>query len=344
MAKKATSIEVARRAGVSQSTVSRVFSGNHQVVSDETRARVLQVAHDLGYRPNAIARMMSTRQTNIIGIVMANITSPFYPFVLEKFLHQLQLIDRQVLLFTAGPQQQVDDVLPLALQHQVDALIITSATLSSAMVEECTRSGTPVILFNRYVTGANVSSVCADNIAGARLLADRLADAGHARFGYIAGDRDTSTNHERERGYIERLRERGITSVVLEQGNFTYESGYQAAQRLLQSARPPDALFCANDIMAIGALDAARSLGVPVPDAVSIVGFDDIPMAAWSAYNLTTISQEVDAMIAATIRLLLDRIADPHSPPAVERVPGVLRVRRSARLLPDPPHTPERKP
>jgi DNA-binding LacI/PurR family transcriptional regulator len=141
MNKKVTSIEVAKRAGVSQSTVSRVFSANSSSVSAEARQRVLQAAQELGYQPNAIARMMSTRQTNIVGIVMATITSPFYPYVLEKFLSALQAIERQVLLFTASDSQSVDDILPLALQYQVDALIITSATLSSAMAAYSQQSG-----------------------------------------------------------------------------------------------------------------------------------------------------------------------------------------------------------
>ena len=333
MVKKATSIEVAEMAGVSQSTVSRVFSENSPNVAQSTRDRVLEAARDLGYRPNVIARMMSTRQTNIIGIVMANITSPFYPYVLEKFLQRLQAMDRQVLLFTAAPEQEVDDVLPLALQHQVDALIITSATLSSEMVDECARQGTPVILFNRYVTGSNVSAVCADNEGGARLVANLLVDSGHRRFGYIAGQQDTSTNNDRQRGYLGRLHERGIQDIQVVQAQYTYESGYKATKRLLKSDHPPDAIFCANDIMALGAIDAARTLKVSVPYNLSIVGFDDIPMAGWGAYNLTTVSQEVDPMIDETIALMQEKIAHPDSPPELRLVPCKLKVRRSVRTL-----------
>lgn len=334
MSKKVTSIEVAKRAGVSQSTVSRVFSENAPNVSDKVRQKVLRAADELGYRPNIIARMMSTRQTNIIGIVMANITSPFYPYVLEKFLQKLQAIDRQVLLFTAAPNQGVDDVLPLALQHQVDALIITSATLTSEMVEACARSGTPVILFNRYVTGGNISAVCADNITGGRMVADLLVDNGHSRFGYITGQQNTSTNTDRQQGYINRLQERGIPPdyIVTDMAQYTYESGYAAAQRLLNRSDAPDAIFCANDIMALGAIDAAQAIGLHVPYGVSIVGFDDIPMAAWGAYNLTTVSQEVDVMIDETLTLMQAKIAMPDSAPEVRYVPGQLKLRGSVKL------------
>jgi DNA-binding LacI/PurR family transcriptional regulator len=333
MNRNVTSIDVAKRAGVSQSTVSRVFSPGSPNVSSEVRERVLQASLELGYRPNAIARMMSTRQTNIVGILMATITSPFYPYVLEKFLKELQAIDRQVLLFTASENQSVDDLLPLALQYQVDALIITSATLSSEAAAATSSGGTPVILFNRVISEANVCSVCADNLAGGRLAADVLLDSGHEKLAFIAGIENTSTSQDRERGFALRLRERGMGNWVRRAGRYTYESGYTAAQSLLDETAPPDAIFCANDIMAIGAIDGLHARGVRVPDDVSVIGFDDIPMAAWGAYNLTTISQEVDQMIQQTISLMLERIESPHEPCRMVQVPGQLVIRSSVRNL-----------
>jgi len=333
MSKKVTSIEVAKRAGVSQSTVSRVFSANSPNVSNKARQRVLKAAQELGYQPNAIARMMSSRQTNIVGIVMATITSPFYPYVLEKFLQKLQAIDRQALLFTASANQSVDDILPLVLQHQVDALIITSATLSSAMASACMRNGTPVILFNRSVNDPNVSAVCADNIAGGRLAADVLLDSGHKRLAFIAGMQHTSTSQDREQGFAERMQERGDVKWQRGQGHYTYETGYQASFALLNKPEPPDAFFCANDIMALGAVDAIRAKGLRVGQDVSVIGFDDIPMASWGAYQLTTISQEVDTMIQKSMDLMLEKIGAQDSPSRIERVPGQLIVRSSVRNL-----------
>lgn len=333
MSKRVTSIEVAERAGVSQSTVSRVFSSNSPNVSSKVRQRVLKAADELGYQPNAIARMMSTRQTRIVGIVMATITSPFYPYVLEKFLRELQAIDRQVLLFTAAENQSIDDILPLALQYQVDALIITSATLSSALAAVSMRRGTPVILFNRAVKDPNISAVCADNVAGGALVADLLLDTGHQRPAYIAGIQNTSTSQDREQGFAARLHARGCVDWARAQGAYTYESGYQAAESLLSADQPPDALFCANDIMALGAIDAIRARGLHVGQDISVIGFDNIPMAAWNAYQLTTISQEVDLMIQRTIELMLEKIETPDSPSRVLRVPGQLVIRSSVRNL-----------
>ncbi len=331
MTKRITSIEVARRAGVSQSTVSRVFSTNSPNVAEATRQRVIAAAQELGYRPNAIGRMMSTQQTNTIGIVMANITSPFYPYVLEKFLQGLQAIGRRVLLFTASAHQDIDDILPLILEHQVDALIVTSATLSSAMAAECQRAGTPVILFNRRVENASVSAVCCDNERGGREIASLLIETGHQHFAYIAGTANTSTNRDRQRGFVTQLQAYGIDDVRIEPAEYSYDASYRATTHLLQSDHAPDAIFCANDIMAMGAIDAARACGLCVPDDVSIVGFDDIPMARWGAYQLTTMSQEVDTMIEKTIDLMLTKIAAPQSDPVTAFVAGRMQIRASVR-------------
>ena len=326
-----TSIDVAQLAGVSQSTVSRVFSANKRV-ADATTAKVVRAAETLGYQPNTIARSLTTRRTDMIGIVMAEITSPFYPYVLEKFTQRLHSSGKRVLLFSTSPDNDVDETLQDVLRYQVDGLIIASATLSSEMVNECVQHGTPLMLFNRYVHGTQASAVSCDNVAGGQLVADMLLDAGHKRPAYIAGRHNTSTNRDRERGFMERLRERGIADVLREPGQYTYESGYAAAKRLLDRAECPDAIFCANDITALGALDAARELRVNVPDDLSIIGFDDIPAASWIAYNLTTVRQPINTMIDLSIQLLLERIASPDTDPVITFVPGKWVQRGSARV------------
>jgi DNA-binding LacI/PurR family transcriptional regulator len=333
MAKRVTSIEVAKRAGVSQSTVSRVFTPNSRVSQDK-RDRVLKAAAELGYQPNAIARSLSMQRTNIIGIVMANITSPFYPYVLEMFLQRFQASGRQVLLFTAAPNQDIDDILPHIIQHRVDALIVTSATLSSEMAEECARFDIPVILFNRYVLGTHASAVCCDNVEGGRQVANLFLDTGHQRLAYIAGRVNTSTNSDREKGFTDRLRERGVTDWLREQAAFTYDTGYAAAVRLLSRPDRPDAIFCGSDNMAVATIDAARSeFGLRIPHDLSVVGFDDIPMAGWPSYRLTTIRQEVEQMIDATLDLLDEHLEEPDAPIRLELVPGTLVIRDSVRGL-----------
>ncbi len=328
---RVTSNEVARRAGVSQSTVSRVFS-DRSLVSQETADQVLRVARQLGYKPNAIARSLINRRTDLIGILMAEITSPFYPYVLEKFSQRLHDLGKRVLLFTTGPHEDADSVLQHALEYQVDGLIIANITLTSGIVKESLKYRTPVLLFNRYVKGARAMTVVCDNVAGGRLVADALLDSGHQRLAYIAGRPEASTNVDREAGFMERLAERGYVGMLREQGYYTYESGYEACRRLLKLSNPPDGIFCANDITAMGALDAARDLGIKIPEQLSVIGFDDIPAAAWSAYSLTTVRQPVDQMIETSIALLLESIEQPNWKAAARVIPGELVRRGSARL------------
>jgi len=187
-------------------------------------------------------------------------------------------------------------------------------------------------LFNRYMPNAHVGAVCCDNTAGGRLVADLLLDAGHHHLAYIAGSENASTNRDREQGFDDRLRERGCDTWLREQGQYTYESGYAALARLVDQHVALDAVFCANDIMALGALDCARDSGIKIPDDLSIIGFDDIPQAGWSSYALTTIRQPVDQMIDATIAMLHAQLEARVTPPVVQLLPGVLIERRSARL------------
>ena len=328
---RVTSVNVARQAGVSQSTVSRVFSAS-DTVAEETVQRVRKVAQQLGYKPNAIARSLSNRRTDMIGILISEITSPFYPYVLEKFSQRLHALGKRVLLFTTSPQEDADNVLQHALQYQVDGLILANITLTSAVVRESLKYKTPLVLFNRYVKGVQTRSVTCDNVSGGRVVADALLDSGHKGLAYIAGRPEASTHVDREAGFINRLAERGYTGVLREQGYYTYESGYEACRRLLKLASPPDAIFCANDITAMGAIDAARDLGVKIPEQLSVIGFDDIPAATWSAYSLTTVRQPVNQMIEACVSLLLESIEWPNAKPIAQVIPGELIRRGSARL------------
>lgn len=330
---RVTSVDVAREAGVSQSAVSRVFTPGASV-SAATRHKVLAAATELGYRPNALARSLITQRSHLIGIVMAHLTNPFYPPVLDAFSRKLQAQGRGVLLISAPSTGDIDAALPEVLQYQVDAVVITSATLSSAMAEECARQGRPVVLFNRVVADAKVHAVCCDNVAGGRRIADLFLDAGDTRTGYIAGTENSSTNLERERGFRERLRARGAPLPLRAVGNYNYDDGARAAQHLLDAKDRPTAIFCANDVMACAVIDVARARGLRVPDDLSVAAFDDSIVANLKSYQLTTIRQPVEAMVDKTIELILARGAGAGAAPVLSRIPGELVVRSSARLPP----------
>jgi len=311
---RVSSHQVAELAGVSQPTVSRAFTPGASV-SDETRDKVLAAAEQLGYRPNVIARSLIQKSTNMIGLVVMRFSNPFYASMIREFTRALQEEGYWTLLFNIAQIQELENALPMALQYQVDGLIITSTTLSSQMAQECVRAGTPVVLFNRYATDTNINVVRCDSIAGGRKVADAFLDAGCQRLAFIAGEEASSTNRDRERGFIDRIRERGADLSFRESaGGYQYTLGYEAAQRLLQRDDPPDAIFCANDLIALGALDLARSkLGIQIPEELSIIGFDDIPSAAWPGYDLTTIRQPVKPLVDNTLKVLLDAIETPGS-------------------------------
>jgi DNA-binding LacI/PurR family transcriptional regulator len=327
-----SSTEVARLAGVSQAAVSRAYTPGASV-SDEMRERVLVAARQLGYRPNAIARSLTQRTTHMIGLVLVRFNNPFYARLSQEFTAKLQALGYWTLLLNVSDDDGLEKALPMALQYQVDGIIITSATLSSRMADECAQFGTPVVLFNRYSLDSAVNAVCCDSVRGGRLVADALVDAGHQRFAYIAGEAGSSTNHDRERGFTTRLQERGHEVALTAQGDYSYESGYVAARDLLERPDRPDAIFCANDMMAMAALDVARcDLGIRVPEELSIIGFDDIQMASWPKYDLTTVQQPVEQMVEATLDVLLGAIQEPGKERTMRFIAGKLVQRSSARL------------
>lgn len=331
MAKKpVTSIEVARLAGVSQPTVSRAFDPKGSV-APATRAKILEAAKKLGYQPNAIARSLSKQHTDIVGLVMANLTnSHFYPHVVDALTEQLQGHGRQSLLFNVAPDRPVDDIMHLILGYRLDALIIASTTPSNEIIDECTKRGTPVILFNRLAAETDATSICCDNVDGGRMVADLLLDSGHQRIAFLSGIRNTATNMMREEGFVNRLQERGYSNLHREEGAYTYDSGYEATRRLLSLLQPPDAIFCAADIMALGAMDAVREAEFTVPDDISIVGFDDIPAAAWPAYSLTTVRQPIEQMVDTAVSLITSSKSNSGR---THLLPGELIERNSVREL-----------
>jgi LacI family transcriptional regulator len=322
-------IDVARLAGVSQAAVSRTFTPGTSV-SQETRAKVLEAAKNLGYRPNVIARSLIQKTTNIIGLVVMRFTNPFYARMIRDFTRALQDHGYWVLLLNIAQNQELEETLPMALQYQADGLIITSATLSSTLAEECARANTPVVLFNRYASDTHTNVVRCDNIEGGKIVADVFIDTGCERIAFIAGEEEASTNRDREIGFVSHLEARGQNLYFRESaGEYTYEAGYQVAQRLYQHANPPDAVFCANDLIAMGVLDYARyKANIQVPDQLSIIGFDDIPSASWPGYELTTIRQPFQSLVDTTIQVLLDAIKTPNGA-AIEKVVAPFLIKRS---------------
>jgi DNA-binding LacI/PurR family transcriptional regulator len=329
-----TSIDVARLANVSQSAVSRTFTPGASV-SDATRKKVMEAARKLGYRPNAHARSLTTKRSRIIGLVLSYLGNLFHPVALEQLSKRLQADGHHVLLFLSDNPNS-DELVNEILQYHVDGIILAATTLSSSIAQRCADAAIPVVLFNRVMARGSagaVSSVRSDNIAGGRAVARFLAEAGHERIAFIAGNEESSTNLERERGFRDGLAERGLRIWARGIGQYDPAQARAAALALFTPAERPDAVFVASDHMAFAVMDALRhQLGLRVPDDVSVVGFDDVPQAAWDSYRLTTVQQPVAAMVEATAALLQQGLRGETDP--AERnivLPGRLVVRASAR-------------
>ena len=330
-----TSFDVARVAQVSQSAVSRTFTPGASV-SELTKRKVLEAARKLGYRPNAHARSLITKRSRIIGLVLSHLDNLFYPVALERLAERLQRDGHHLLLFV-NRNDNADDLVGEILQYHVDGIVLAAATLSSGLARQCADASIPVVLFNRVMGAGSqgtVSSVRSDNVAGGRSVANFLVDAGHQRIAYIAGQEESSTNLERERGFREGLNAAGQRIWARGVGNYDFAQARQVTRELFAGpGEHPDALFVASDHMAFAVMDTLRfDLGLRVPQDVSVVGFDNVPQAAWGSYGLTTVEQPVEPMIEATVSLLQNYLRDDAVPPAENVVvPGALIIRESAR-------------
>jgi DNA-binding LacI/PurR family transcriptional regulator len=326
-----TSIDVAKRAQVSQSAVSRTFTPGASV-SAKTRQKVLEAAEELGYRPNAIARAMISGRTRLIAVLVAYLDNHFYPTVLEKLTRTLQGHGYYALLFMTDPGRQ-DRIVQKILEFQVEGIVMTSATLSSSLAKECADAGVPVVMINRYMPSMSASRVVSDNIEGGRLVAEHLLRGKHKRIAFVAGSEDSSSSRDREAGLLKGLCENGATLFDRKVGGYCFDGAANAARELFANPKKaPDAIFCANDQMAFAVMDVVRSeLNLRIPQDVSVVGYGDVREAAWKGYDLTTVSQPVDALIDSTVHILLEQIRERTVRRRAAIIPAQLVVRGTTR-------------
>lgn len=325
-----TSYDVARAAGVSQSAVSRCFKPGASV-APEKRARIMAVARELGYAPNAIAQGLITRRSGLVAVLISNLTNLYYPEVLAEISRRLDARGMRVLLFALAAESDVDAVLAQVWRYRVDG-IIAAARLLPAQVAMIAERALPLVLYNRMSEGDPVASVCCDSVAGENLLIDRLVAAGHRRFGIISGPADSTVSNERVAAATARLASHGLVPMLVK-GRFDHASGRAGLAALLaRSDGGLDALVAANDLMAIGAIEAARAHGLAVPGDLSVVGFDGVGPAEWDSFRLTTIRQPVQRMAEAAVAMLAERIDQPDLPPERRLFAGEFLPGQSARI------------
>lgn len=310
-----TSYDVALRAGVSQSAVSRCFKPGASV-SSAMRARVMKAARELDYTPNAMARSLITRRSNLVAVLISNLTNLYYPEVLSELCQQFEKRGLRVLLFTLPHEGDVDKMIAQVWEYQVDG-VVAAARLTPQQVAEFERRRIPFVLYNRTLQDKAVNAVVCDQIEGARTLVTRLAAAGHKRFAIISGPKDSVVGQERTKGARERIAELRLREPVIVEGNYDYDSGAHGLRQIIrQIGRAPDAVICGNDVMAIGCVDTARhELGLEVPAKLSVVGFDGVEPSRWLSYHLTTLRQPVQMMAQAAADMLTGLIASPGAAP-----------------------------
>jgi DNA-binding LacI/PurR family transcriptional regulator len=321
-----TGFDVAKLAGVSQPTVSRALR-NLPGTSPDTRERVLAAATSLGYVPSDSARSLSTRRTRRIAVVSEELTNPYYPALVEPLRARLAAHDLRTVVVT--------DTGTLT-DGSYDGAILTTTTRSSTLPRDLTERGVPHVLANRVLDHPESHCCAVDNAGGVAALGALLVDLGHRRIASIQGPVATSTGRERAAALRTYLRSRGVglRRELTRRADFSHDAGRAAALELLDRPTRPTALVCGNDAVALGALSAARELGIAVPAELTVVGFDDIPMAGWPLINLTTVHSDLSELAAVTVELLLSEIETPGGAPIERRVPVSLVLRGTHGPLP----------
>ena len=330
--KTVTIREVANAAGVSTATVSRALSGV-QTVDPDLAARVRAAAERLGYRANRVARALRRQSTQTVGLVVPDLTNPFFPAVIQAVERKLRTLGLSLLLCDAGNDVEIEAELVRGLfDHQIDGLLISACDrIASRHAIRFAASRAPLVQIDRRAL-VDVAYVGVDQTDGMRQMVEHLRGQGCRTFAYITPHPEISTAKERLDEFLRAVRPLDPDAgsrVFL--GDFSLDWGHQAAARICDAGRLPDAVLCANDLNAIGALQALRERGISVPGDVAVTGFDDTVLAIASEPQLTTVHQPLEELGGRAAAALHEAIADPRLPPRSSVLPASLVVRASSR-------------
>lgn len=303
-----TSRDVARLAGVSQPTVSRALRDDPRV-SDETKKRVREAAALLGYVPSEAGRALSSGRTRRIGLLVTDLGNQFYSHIIAPLHRELEARGYQLVLHTETTDESVAERL---IANGLDGVILATTTVDSVVPLRLRDRGLPFVYFNRTAAYVDADATVVAPSSGFQAAVDRALEIGHERIGAVLGPENTSTGASRELALRAALRsrDRELDAAYVRRGPFDTETGDAATSELLALAAPPSLIFCGNDVVAYGALNAARRVGAAVPEDVSIIGFDDLPPASWPIIQLTTIAYDYVRMAREAGRLMVERIED----------------------------------
>jgi len=330
--RRVTLADVARQAGVSRAAASYVINGKPGV-GPATRERVLGIAEELGFRPNRLARGLRQGHSKAIGLLLADVSNPFYPEIAAGVLEAAKSLDYKVFLSHTGDdsRQQASEAHAL-LDHRCDGLIFTTLTSADGhLLEQLMRHGVPFVQMVRRVPGIAADFVGIDDESGGRAAGEHLLTLGHRDIAMVLGPQQSSASRARAYGFCQALARRGITVPPQRQAEspLTRDGGYRAARRLFSAVPRPLAVACGNDVIALGVIDALMDLGLRVPGDVAVIGYDDMSFASSRLIELTTVRQPRHEMGAEAARLLVNRIQDPDALPSERIFPHQLVPRRT---------------
>lgn len=322
-------IDVALRAGVSESAVSRTFRGGS--VSAPVRARVVAAAREMGYRPNAMAQALLTRRSNVIAILMTTNTNSHFPEVLPELSHAADDHGLRVMLFTIDDPSLVSDAVDQILSYQVDA-VLSLTGVPPAEARLLAAHDVELLLYNWSSAAYPVDLVSCDHHMAGQMLARHLLGLGHRSFALLEGPQMSVLATDRARGVVDALKQAGVPcrDLPVAIGDFGYDSGRVGTRALLSGRRSFTALVCINDMMAIGAIDEATSRDVDVPGDLSVAGFDGVPAGRWERYGLTTMRQPLPQLARAAMETIKRKIAEPTRAVEVRLLACILDEGRSA--------------
>lgn len=325
--------EVAERAGVSRSAVSRTFTPGASV-SRRMRERVERAAQELGYHPNALASSLTTGRTKMIGLVSNNFHNPFFLEVFDLFTRGLQDRGLRPLLVNLSDELDPENSVRMLKAYSVDGVIVASSTLPPGFSRAFRDAGMPVVhSFGRYLENPHVDIVGIDNVACGRMAAETLIERGYKKIAFMGGPKSATSTQDRLKGFLDAVASRpDVEASYSFAAGYMFDAGRVEMQRLLAEG-PAEAYFCGDDVLSIGALSAISDAGFSTPEDIGVIGLNDMEMSRWESIDLTTIHQPITEIIEASIEVVTGAIFSPSSRPDAKLFPchvverGTLRTK-----------------
>ncbi|MGQ7848739.1 LacI family DNA-binding transcriptional regulator [Granulosicoccus sp. 3-233] len=318
MSERITAHDIAERLSVSRSTVSRAFDPNSRI-SPDVRRRILKMAHEIGYRPTVASRLVMREYPHVIALIVRDITNPVRATIMTRLIREFEREGTLPLVFQVPNARIASTRAETIMGYLPSAVVMSGFMPQASLLTQCSQRSIPALVINRGQTvGLAANYVTSDHYAGGMAAARFLTKAGCQRIAFVSGHSgvvNADPSEARIEGFLAGLDEAGSVAVAAYEGDHSYESGVKAADKFFGAPNPPDGVFCGNDMMAMGFKDTAReTYGMNAPQDYQLIGYDNIEMANWTAYRLSTVAQNMDAVLEATVQGIRQLLQDPETP------------------------------